>query len=68
MLLHSSESSDLFITYYLFLRFKNFFIKVTLGFPGGSVSKESTCNAGDRLQHRRPGIHPWVGKILWRRK
>ena len=29
-----------------------------LGVPGGSVGKESTCNAGD---------NPWVGKIPWRR-
>ena len=28
-------------------------------FPGGSVSKESTCNAGDL------GLIPWVGKIPW---
>uniref|UniRef100_A0A8C2QV66 Small integral membrane protein 24 n=1 Tax=Capra hircus TaxID=9925 RepID=A0A8C2QV66_CAPHI len=30
-------------------------------FPGGSDSKESTCNAG------RPGTDPWIGKIPWRR-
>ena len=35
---------------------------------GGSVSKESACNAGDPLQHRRPRFDPWVGKIPWRRK
>ena len=28
------------------------------GFPGSSVGKESTCNAGDLR---------WVGKIRWRR-
>ena len=38
------------------------------GFPGGSVSEESICNAGDRLQHRRPSFNPWVRKIPWRRK
>ena len=27
----------------------------TEGFPGSSVGKESTCNAGD-------GFHPWVGR------
>ena len=32
-----------------------------MGFPGGSDSKESTCNA-------RPGFDPWVRKIPWRRK
>ena len=34
---------------------------VFLGFPGGSVGKESTYNAGD------PGFDPWVRKIPWRR-
>ena len=38
------------------------------GLPGGSVSKESACNAGDHPQCRRPGFDPWVGKIPWRRK
>ena len=33
----------------------------TWGFPGGPDGKESSCNAG------RPGFHPWVGKIPWRR-
>ena len=32
------------------------------GFPGSSVSKESTCHAGG------PGFDPWVKKIPWRRK
>ena len=32
------------------------------GFPEGSYSKESACNAGDI------GFNPWVGKIPWRRK
>ena len=32
------------------------------GFPGGSDSKVSACNAGD------PGLIPGVGKIPWRRK
>ena len=34
----------------------------SVGFPGGSAGKESTCNAGDL------GLIPWVGKILWRRE
>ena len=71
------------------------------GFPGGSVGKESVCNAGDPgliagsgrspgegiaypLQYswasllaqlvknppamQRPGFHPLVGKIPWRRE
>ena len=32
-------------------------VKGDWGFPGGSVGKESMCNAGDCLQHRRPGFH-----------
>ena len=32
-----------------------------LGFPGGTSSKEPTC------QCRRHGLNPWVGKIPWRR-
>ena len=31
------------------------------GFPGGSGSKESAC---PRRRHR---LHPWVGKIPWRK-
>ena len=34
------------------------------GFPVGSVSKESACNAGDA---GRPNFNPWFGKIPWRR-
>ena len=33
-----------------------------VGFPDGSVSKESACSAGD------PRFNPWVRKISWRRK
>ena len=33
-----------------------------IGFPGGAVGKESTC------QCRRCGFDCWVGKIPWRRK
>ena len=35
------------------------------GFPGGSDSKESTCNY---LQCGRPSFDPWVRKIPWRRE
>ena len=35
-----------------------------IGFPGGSVGKESTCNVGDTGRH---GLNPQVGKIPWRR-
>ena len=34
-----------------------------MGFPGGSDDRQSRI----RLQCRRPGVNPWVGKILWRR-
>ena len=34
-------------------------IKMSMGFPGGSDSKESACNTGDL---------GWVGKIPWRRE
>ena len=33
------------------------------GFPGGSVGKESTCNAGDAGSHK---FSPRVGKIPWK--
>ena len=39
-------------------------LKVHLGFPGGSVSKEPTCQC---KRHKRRGFDPWVGKIPWRR-
>ena len=35
-----------------------------MGFPGSSVSKESTCSAGDTGRH---GFNPQVRKIPWRR-
>ena len=35
----------------------------SLGFPCGSVGKESACNAGNL-----GSIYPWVGKIPWRRE
>ena len=36
-----------------------------MGFAGGSVGKEPTCQ---HKRHRRLGFNPWVGKIPWRRK
>ena len=38
-----------------------------VGFPGGSVGKESTCNAGDTGRCEFDPQDPQVGKILWRR-
>ena len=35
-----------------------------MGFPGGSVSKQSTSNARDAGD---TGSIPWVGKVPWRR-
>ena len=38
------------------------------GFSGGSVGKESTCNAGDLLHETpcmRPGFDPWIRKVPW---
>ena len=35
-----------------------------MGFPGGSMGKESACKC---KRHRRCGFNPWVGKIPWRR-
>ena len=36
-----------------------------LGFPGGAVVKEPTCQ---RRRYRRSKFNPWVGKIPWRMK
>ena len=36
-------------------------LAINLGFPGGSDSKESTCNAGDL------GSIPELGRFPWRR-
>ena len=36
----------------------------TLGFPGGSDGKEERIH----LWCGRPGFHPWVGKVPWRRE
>ena len=41
---------------------------ISLGFPGGSVGKQSASYAGDHLQYRKRGLDPWIGKIPWRRK
>ena len=34
-----------------------------MGFPSGSVGKESACTAGDT---GNVGSIPWIGKIPWR--
>ena len=35
------------------------------GFPGDVSGEESPCQF---KRHKRPGFHPWVRKITWRRK
>ena len=35
-----------------------------VGFPSGSSGKEPACQC---RRHKRPGLHPWVGKIPWRK-
>ena len=35
------------------------------GFPGGAVVKNLPANTGG---HKRHAFHPWVKKILWRKK
>ena len=40
-------------------------LKGIKGFPGGASGKESACQC---RRHKRPGFHPWVGKIALRRK
>ena len=70
-----SRNGDLFNIYFIaststkqILRWVALDSTEALVFPGGSVSKESTCNAGDSLQCRRPCFDSWVEKIPWRRK
>ena len=47
---------------YLFESLLSFWgIYTGMGFPGSASGKEPAC------QCRRPGFHPWVGKIPWRR-
>ena len=41
------------------------YLKLTLGFPGSAVVKESTCQCRRRKRH---DFDSWVGKILWSRK
>jgi len=40
------------------------FPKDPVGFPGGSVGKESACSTGDAIDM---GLIPGLGKIPWRR-
>ena len=40
-------------------------VSVFSGFPDGASGKEPTCQGRKYQRHR---LHPWVGKIPWRRK
>ena len=42
-----------------------FIIYRHMNLPGGTNSKEPTCQC---RRHKRHRFSPWVGKILWRRK
>ena len=44
---------------------RNWPILCHIGFPGGTGSKESTCQC---KRCKRRGFDPWVRKIPWRRK
>ena len=35
-----------------------------MGFPGGTIDEEPTCEC---RRHKRHRFDPWVGKIPWRR-
>ena len=45
----------------MMMMMKKMIVIKIMGFPGGSDGRV-------RLQCRRPGLDPWVGKIPWRRK
>ena len=51
------EQAKLELLYYFLIKFS-----------GGSVSKESACNARDHLQWGTSRFSPWAGKIPCRRK
>ena len=57
---NNTISEYIIVLYYTIVQYK--------GFSPTSVGKESSCNAGIRLQCRRPGFNSWVQKIPWRRK
>ena len=45
-----------------FVQFKRF-ISASMGFPGGSDSKEGACSY---RSHGRLGFDSWIGKIPWK--
>ena len=38
---------------------------ITMGFPGGTSGKNSTCQC---MRCKSHSFYPWVGKVPWRRK
>ena len=66
---HEAESFDMGISYHTKLCTEFFifwtadvaFYRQTMGFPGGSDSKESACNAGDRVSIPGSGRSPGEG-------
>ena len=53
------------LPFFIFLFSTNTYRGATMGFPEGSVGKESACNAGDIGD---AGFGHCVGKIPWRRE
>ena len=64
---HRAFTTKFFFSFFLLESFYCFFhviqnMELCVDFPGGSDGK-SIC-----LQWGRPGLHPWVRKVPWRRK
>ena len=60
------KNSSIYLTLFIVVRAINCSIWEAVGFPGGTIGKEPTCQY---RRHKRPsrGFDPWVGKIPWRR-
>ena len=58
----AKQHIDFLVSRGYFITFPLVFVPF-LAFPGGSVGKESGCNAGDLPECRRPGFEPSVGRI-----
>ena len=58
--LNPSNTLSLFLCIHIVAKVKKCLLSNSyVGFPSGSLGKESACNEGDK------GISPWVGKIPW---
>ena len=53
------------VTWEAWSKFTRSLFKGRLGFPGGLVGKEPTCQF---RRHERCAFDPWIGKIPWKRK